>query len=70
MNLKVIARDRVLPDIFLRENKFVVSTASLILFCGSGVVIVAFGLDVGTLMSVSSVLGIIIAITQFIPALG
>ena len=69
VNLKVIARDRVLPDIFLHENKFGVSTASLILFCGAGVVIVAFGLDVGTLMSVSSVLGIIIAITQFIPAL-
>lgn len=69
VNLKVIARDRVLPDIFMKNNRYGVSTASLVLFCGCGLLVVAFGLDVGTLMSVSSVLGIIIAVTQFIPAL-
>lgn len=69
VNLQVIARDRVLPDVFLKNNKYGTSVASLILFCGAGILVVAFGLDVGTLMSVSSVLGIIIAVTQFIPAL-
>lgn len=69
VNLSVIARDRVLPDIFMRKNRHDVSPACLILVCASAMFIVAFDLPISTLMSVSSVLGIIIAVAQFIPAL-
>lgn len=69
VSLSVIARDKVLPEVFNKKNKYDVSPACLIVIMAAAIFIVAFGLPVGTLMSVSSVLGIIIAVTQFIPAI-
>lgn len=69
VNLSVIARDRVLPDVFSKKNKYGISPLCLLVIVAAAIFVVAFGLPVGTLMSVSSVLGIIIAVAQFIPAI-
>lgn len=69
VNLSVIARDKVLPDAFNKKNKYDISPLCLIVIVAAAIFVVAFGLPVGTLMSVSSVLGIIIAVAQFIPAI-
>lgn len=69
VNLSVIARDKVLPEVFNKKNKYGVSPVCLIVIVAAAIFVVAFGLPVGTLMSVSSVLGIIIAVAQFIPAI-
>ncbi len=69
VSLSVIARDKVLPDVFNKTNKHNVSVASLLLIVLASMFIVVFNLPIGTLMSVSSVIAIIIALVQFIPAI-
>jgi basic amino acid/polyamine antiporter, APA family len=67
VNLSIIARDQVLPDIFNRENKYHVSVASLLLIVGGAIIIVVFNLPISTLLSISTVIVIVIAVAQFIP---
>lgn len=68
-NLGVFAKDRVLPDLFVKRNKYDISVAALLVVVLGDIFVVSFGLPISTLMSVSSALGIIIAMAQFIPAI-
>jgi len=68
-NLGVIANDKVLPDAFARKNKHGISIACLLFVVICDIIVVSTKLSVGTLMSVSSSLGILIAMAQFVSAI-
>lgn len=67
--LAVVARDRVIPEWFTRQNKFGVPQNSVLLLTICPAIITAFGISIGTLLSAFSVLTILFGIILFIPVI-
>ncbi|WP_434310995.1 APC family permease [Hominifimenecus sp. rT4P-3] len=68
-SMEPIAKDKVFPAFFLKKNKFGMCPAAVIALSLPAMVLVVFGISVGTLMRVSSIVAIVIGVCQFIPVL-
>jgi APA family basic amino acid/polyamine antiporter len=67
--LAVVARDKVIPEWFTRQNKFGVPQNSVLFLTIFPAIITAFGVPLGTLLSAFSVLTILFGIILFIPVI-
>lgn len=68
-SLAVVARDKVIPEWFTKKNRFGVPQNSVLLLTICPVIITAFGISIGTLLSAFSVLTILFGIILFIPVI-
>ena len=64
-----LAEDKILPEIFVRRNKYGVQALDVIMLTVIPIVILAFDLDIFTLLSVSAVLEVFITLIRLIPCL-
>ncbi|MBR0373272.1 MAG: amino acid permease [Mogibacterium sp.] len=67
--LDKLAEDQILPEIFVRRNKYGVQALDVIMLTVIPIIILAFNLDIFTLLSVSSVLAVFTTLIKLIPCL-
>lgn len=64
-----LARDKLLPKCFAKQNKFGQAPLGLLIITGAGILIAFLNLSLGTLFSLCSALSLVMAIVNLLPVL-